>query len=684
MKTIIPLLFTTCVITSFYYPPDALEYRSAVSSGDWSAAGSWEVWTGGWTPAAAPPGPEDAVTIRSGHAVIINLVDAAAASVIVENGAVLRLQNPSLGLSIFDGGSGADFVVEGIFEDHGSSGSGNGVIFQAGATWRLEQAGTIIKTNNSGAARYRDNYEGGMQTIPPNANWIVRYIGLSHPTFTTNDTYYPNLTFESHAGHWIPSGVGNFFQGVTATAVIYGNLDVGGGGSGTVTMINENRFSDPILIHGQCIVRAGSTLNNGSTTVGTGFEVKGNLTVDGVLDLSLGSGLLRMSGAGPQIISGSGSILLQDMEVITPNDVSLQRDVEVKNNLTLSAGKVTLNLSDLTVRGFIYGASDNRFIQTNAYGPEAGGLVLSVGGSTFFPVGNSSYNPLILNNAGFGDFKVRVEDVVWSQGTQGDPLFFGIVGRSWMIEGFGGSMGATVQWKAGEERPGFDRSQCYISRFQGGGWIADDPGPASGGGPYTRSLSGFLSPAVLAVASGGILPVELTFFHARREGSQAVLEWQTATEQNNDYFAVERSSDGRRYEEISRIPGRGQSHEHQNYSFIDAAPPAGVNYYRLRQVDYDGSATYSPVRAVEIPEDKQAVALASRIVHDALSLQWRQPLSYPGRLTIADRSGRLVFGDNLPAGVNQHRIDVANLPKGFYLAHITVKERGFVEKFIKP
>jgi hypothetical protein len=94
------------------------------------------------------------------------------------------------------------------------------------------------------------------------------------------------------------------------------------------------------------------------------------------------------------------------------------------------------------------------------------------------------------------------------------------------------------------------------------------------------------------------LPVTLTTFTAARRGSANELRWSTATELNNEGFAVERSGDSRRWSEIGWVEGHGSTQEPQRYAFTDVSPLEGLNYYRLRQQDYDGRYEYSPVVTV--------------------------------------------------------------------------------------
>lgn len=93
-------------------------------------------------------------------------------------------------------------------------------------------------------------------------------------------------------------------------------------------------------------------------------------------------------------------------------------------------------------------------------------------------------------------------------------------------------------------------------------------------------------------------PVEFIAFTGELNGSYVVLNWATATETENDYFQVERSTDGATYEAIAQVTGAGDSQEELAYSYLDYDYSPGVNYYRLRQVDYDGTQDFSDVIVV--------------------------------------------------------------------------------------
>ena len=101
------------------------------------------------------------------------------------------------------------------------------------------------------------------------------------------------------------------------------------------------------------------------------------------------------------------------------------------------------------------------------------------------------------------------------------------------------------------------------------------------------------------VSCAVVLPVEMTVFTAERSGNVSLLQWETSSETNNDYFQVERMNENGVFNVIGTVNGNGTTSLPSAYSFVDEYPYDGVNYYRLRQVDFNGDFMLSPVRTVE-------------------------------------------------------------------------------------
>ncbi len=86
-----------------------------------------------------------------------------------------------------------------------------------------------------------------------------------------------------------------------------------------------------------------------------------------------------------------------------------------------------------------------------------------------------------------------------------------------------------------------------------------------------------------------VLPVEMISFGLEKRTDRIHINWTTATELNNDYFEVQHSSDGAGFMTIGTVKGNGTTDERHDYAFVDSSPFVGANYYRLKQVDYDGT-----------------------------------------------------------------------------------------------
>ncbi len=172
-------------------------------------------------------------------------------------------------------------------------------------------------------------------------------------------------------------------------------------------------------------------------------------------------------------------------------------------------------------------------------------------------------------------------------------------------------------------------------------------------------------------------PVSWLSFAARQKEEAVELSWATATEVNAAYFAVERSRDGYSFEEIGRRQAAGYSLSRQDYDYFDSTPPAGLLYYRLRQVDEDGQYTYSPVRVVHfVPE--YAVLRAYPNPSDG-TLTFELPVGVQGLwFALYDARGSLLRRAVLP----ERKGHLSGLLPGVYLLQVQTTGREYVQKVV--
>ncbi len=163
-----------------------------------------------------------------------------------------------------------------------------------------------------------------------------------------------------------------------------------------------------------------------------------------------------------------------------------------------------------------------------------------------------------------------------------------------------------------------------------------------------------------------VLPVELIDFQAVAENEKTKLWWSTASELNADRFEVERSTDGFSFEKIGGKQAAGTTTAQQSYSFIDEKPLPGMNYYRLRQVDFDGAFEYSKVVSVDfqnLHEFEKLVRAYPNPVTDFLHIEL--PAEGGFQVGLFDATGRRLLSQTAPK-----HFDVRHLPSGIYFLEI--------------
>jgi hypothetical protein len=167
-----------------------------------------------------------------------------------------------------------------------------------------------------------------------------------------------------------------------------------------------------------------------------------------------------------------------------------------------------------------------------------------------------------------------------------------------------------------------------------------------------------------------VLPIELISFTATVQGTGVILKWSTASEINNDYFNIERSADSFNILEIAEKKGAGNSNTINHYTDYDAKPFDGINYYRLKQTDYDGNYSYSDWIAVKVNISSSEDIKVRGTEIDFFTADENCSIF------IADLSGRVI----LSREINQHTsINLSGVASGIYFA-VKVSSAGTSSK----
>ena len=205
------------------------------------------------------------------------------------------------------------------------------------------------------------------------------------------------------------------------------------------------------------------------------------------------------------------------------------------------------------------------------------------------------------------------------------PLVFDMDGNGLLDMIMGSQAGAITR---------FEQSARYATTFMSKGNLTTNGSTAVNMGTTGNNEGGFAAPIITDINNDGQLdmligdqngtiylytqaqktaltasplPVQLTSFTGQATSAGSQLSWATASEVNNARFEVQRSLDGASYATVGSVAGVGTSLLAHSYQYLDAAAPAGTSYYRLRQVDQDGTSAYSPVVLLTRP----AAGLAS-------------------------------------------------------------------------
>ncbi len=184
------------------------------------------------------------------------------------------------------------------------------------------------------------------------------------------------------------------------------------------------------------------------------------------------------------------------------------------------------------------------------------------------------------------------------------------------------------------------------------------------------------------LAATNPLPVELTAFSAQRQADKAVaVKWATATEKNSARFEVQRSLDGREFATIATVAGQGSSAQPTAYATSDQAAPAALLYYRLRQVDLDGTSALSPVVTVAATGAGAAavakVQLYPNPAHSRISFIAATATPY----RVLNQLGQPLLRGTAEAGTAS--INVEALPTGLYVLELQTATGRTVQKFEK-
>jgi hypothetical protein len=211
----------------------------------------------------------------------------------------------------------------------------------------------------------------------------------------------------------------------------------------------------------------------------------------------------------------------------------------------------------------------------------------------------------------------------------------------------------------------------------------DDLSGTISGVPFSNSS--FFSTFTL-VESGAALPITLLTFNAiwaDERQSAALVSWSTASEQDNDFFVVERSADGQIWQALGQVEGAGNSIHTNNYQFTDEQPLIGVSYYRLRQVDFDGTINYTHVVSLKKEINGAAISVYPNPAGNQFQIAFEGFESPSANINILDNAGRTIL--TLSNDVINNPVQIiqtTNFQSGVYYIQVVSDKESFMKKIV--
>ncbi len=541
------------------------------------------------------------------------------------------------------------------------------------------------------------------------------------------------------------TGGENFLVGSSSSLShfqVNGNASLTNSGGTGIFALGAGTSSGSLTVNGNVNLNSTSAnrmamlASSGSSAI---VEIRGNISMSALSDgdaqifmddqsvLKLGGAFLRptnfgtlimdntstvvFNGSNPQIIppanlgsSGNDSLFITNLslENTSTSPLTLQGDLRVKDVLTLNKGNIITSETAMLYiddNATISGGSDSAYIE----GPMM--KIGKTGDSGFtFPIGSAStYAPITISKVDKSSSEIKAEFF-------GDPPPWGdnfnasinniISNNYWSFEkNSEKDVNVTIHWHEGIAGGITELDDLVVVRLDetSGSEIWENYGNSATNGTTTSGtvtsnlVMGDPPPwgdqkfTLGSISALNALPVELTKFQAVQQNTQVYMQWETASERNTSYFEVERSINGFSFESIGQRSSAGNTTIARTYNYNDLDPKNGLNYYRLKIVDLDGSFEYSHIEVVKF-DSAPSMQLFPNPVKDVIHLKTNNLNSDENLIEIFDRSGRLLFMDvrEFEDGELNLNTDSINIfENGTYFLRISGKIENQVLKFIK-
>ena len=421
--------------------------------------------------------------------------------------------------------------------------------------------------------------------------------------------------------------------------------------------------NDLKIIASATLTVSGSITIDGTTTNNGSMVNNGTMTINGTTSFT---------GSSAQTIPGNATF--SDLSINNSAGVSLNDDITVNGTLTITSGNLNLAGKEIDL-----GSSGSL--------SETGGLIVDNTGGGSIKATRSLNAPssenvaglgaIITSSANLGSTEVkRTCDVQTGNSNDGIKRTYEITPTT------NSGLNATLRFSYDDsELNGLTESKLHLYRSTDGGatWTYR-------GGTVNTTDNYIELPDIDAFSTwtagddDNPLPVKLISFNAIAENNTVILKWKTASEINNDYFTVERSSDGKNWSEIGEIKGHGNSNTVNNYSYLTENTMEPVVYFRLKQTDYNGEYEYSKIITIANKSGKEINIYPNPFVSEVV-LENVEPGSV---IRVKNNLGIILNEIVQENNAETLRINFEDdLPTGVYFIYITGNNQTRIYKIIK-
>ncbi len=530
----------------------------------------------------------------------------------------------------------------------------------------------------------------GASTATFNEDFTFNVSGGQDCTFTSGSS--GNVQFNSNVSLNKSGGSSSelLFESANGQMNIGGNLNAASSGNGMDLKIRSTGASTNLSVEQNINLTAAS-----DNTLGIEIILGGTLNVGGNISRLSNYGYLTMDTSSYLNLRGTtGTQMMPEADVAnsgtdefnftnisfnsSADSIVLSGPLEVSRNLTLTKGVIytddtnTLTLLDGAT---ISGGSSTAYID----GPII--KIGSTGGSSLLlPIGyKGTYAPIEMSAVSNSTAQYTARYLGCPPpllNTMNAPLTHIISNGFWNFERTSGSpaVSITLHWDDAGMYGINDTTSLVVASYNSAtGWYSQGKGAATQIGITGSVTNDFGCPPPIEntkLTLGSIdedvnklLPVEITRFSAQSNQNKVFLDWVTSSETNSSHFEIQKSKNGEDFEPLATILAQGESTSSNNYQTIDVDPFEGLNYYRLKQYDNDGTFEYSYIVAV-IMEVYEAPMLYPNPVRDRFKVSGGIYSDRTTTVEIFDQNGqRLYLGElpmlegNMEMNVNQLNIE---------------------------